>query len=237
LLLDDPLDPSEAEPIEPRLDETIATGEGYSAVGFGATPDASQQGTRRSRGGLTVSCSDERCANPDALAPSEFKGDEGVCSGDSGGPALAADGRVFGVASRANDCATSVYSAVWSFRALIRSVAEEALEAGDYDAPGWLEEQPLLRVEAPAEPEPREPTETTEPEPTDDGKAGDEPVADDIGPQPFSPEAESSDTGCALAAPIAGSRDTKGMVRPSPFGLVALALLAGSLRRWRRPRG
>jgi hypothetical protein len=246
LLLDDALDASEAEPIEPRLDQTIATGEGYAAVGFGATPDPSQQGSRRARSGLTVICSDEKCANPNALAPSEFKGDEGVCSGDSGGPALAADGRVFGVVSRANDCTTSVYSAVWSFRALIRSVAEAALEAGDYDAPEWLEEQPLVRVEQAAEPsvppadagaatgaEPSSPGDGVT-SPSDEGKAGDDGAAGDVGLQPLNPEAESS-SGCALAAPFASSREASGATAsPSRFGLAALALLVGSSRRWRR---
>jgi hypothetical protein len=239
LSLDDPLDASEAQPIEPRLDETIATGESYTAVGFGATPDASQQGSRRSRGALTVTCSDEQCADPNALAPSEFAGDEGVCSGDSGGPALAADGRVFGVVSRATDCTTSVYSAVWSFRALIRSVAEGALEAADYEAPEWLEAQPLVRVQAGAEPEPSAP-------PTDAGAAtGAEPpsavdeegVGGGVGLEPFNPEAESSDSGCAIAAPFAGSRETSGaLARRGSFGLAAFALLVGSLRRWRRFR-
>jgi hypothetical protein len=236
LRLDEPLDPSEAEPIEPRLDETVATGEGYSAVGFGATPDPSQQGSRRSRAGLTVRCSDEQCANPNALAPSEFAGDEGICSGDSGGPALAADGRVFGVVSRATDCTTSVYSAVWSFRDLIRSVAEEALAAGDYDAPEWLEAQPLVRVEESAEPEPSAPTDAGtgtggEPPGASEGAAGD---AGDMGSPPFTPEAGSSDTGCALAVPFAGPRSANGSMARPGFGLAAFALLLGSLRRWRR---
>jgi hypothetical protein len=241
LLLDDPFDPSEAQPLEPRLDETIATGEDYSAVGFGATPDPSQQGSRRSRTGLTVTCSDERCANPDTLAASEFKGDEGVCSGDSGGPALAADGRVFGVASRANDCETSVYSAVWSFRDLIRSVADEALQAGDYDAPEWLEAQPLVRVQESAEPEPSAPSADAgagtgaEPPSAPEGAAGDEGVADDIGSQPVNPDVGSSDPGCAMVPPLAGPREANDVIaRPGPFGLAALALLVGSLRRWRR---
>ena len=248
LELDEQLDPSEAEPIEPRLDETIATGEEYSAVGFGATPDASEQGSRRSRSGLTVTCSDEQCANSNALALSEFSGDEGVCSGDSGGPALAADGRVFGVASRANDCETSVYSAVWSFRALIRSVAEEALEAGDYDAPEWLEAQPLVGVEEREGAEPsaadagaagaESPGAPGRPEqgvtsPADDGDEG---IAGDNGLQPYNPEEESGQ-GCAMATPFAGSRETdralvRSRVRSSPFGLAALALLV--LRRRRR---
>jgi hypothetical protein len=235
LLLDDRLDASEARPIEPRLDETVVTGEIYSAVGFGATPDASQQGSRRSRNGLAVTCSDEQCANPSALAPSEFAGDEGVCSGDSGGPSLAADGRVFGVVSRATDCATSVYSAVWSFRALIRSVAEGALEAGDYEAPEWLEAQPLVRVQAQAAPSPSAASAdagATSAEPP--SAVDEEGVEGDIGVEPFNPEAESSDSGCAIA-PFAGSRETHGtLARRGSFGLAAFALLLGSWRRWRR---
>jgi hypothetical protein len=237
LLLDEQLDASEAQPIEPRLDETIATGEIYSAVGFGATPDPSQQGSRRSRSGLAVTCSDEQCANPSALAPSEFAGDEGVCSGDSGGPALAGDGRVFGLVSRATDCATSVYSAVWSFRALIRSVAEGALEEGDYEAPEWLEAQPLVRVRAQAEPSPSAASADAGAAPGAEppSEVDEEGVEGDIGVEPFNPEAESSDSGCTIAAPFAGSRETNGaLARQGSFGLAAFALLLGSWRRWRR---
>lgn len=240
LLLDEPLDPSEAQPIEPRLDETIATGEGYSAVGFGATPDPSQQGSRRSRAGLTVRCSDERCANPAALASSEFRGDEGVCSGDSGGPALAADGRVFGVVSRANDCTTSVYSAVWSFRDLIRAVAEEALQAGDYDPPAWLEAQPLVRVQESAEPEPSPPpadagASTGAEPPSEPGPPDDEGVADDMGSPSFDPEVASSGSGCAMAL-FASQRGASGASAwPGAFGLAGLVLV-GSLRRARARR-
>jgi MYXO-CTERM domain-containing protein len=227
LLLDEQLDPLEAEPIAPRLDETVATGESYSAVGFGATPDASLQGSRRSRSGLTVTCSDEQCANPNALAASEFAGDEGVCSGDSGGPALAADGRLFGVVSRATDCQTSVYTAAWSFRALIRTVAEQALEAGDYDAPGWLAAQPLVDVRAREEPDSGAP-------PADAGAAPSaEPPSEpeQSGQEPILPANEAGDSGCTLAPPVAGSRETSGFsAGPSAFGLAALAL-AGALRR------
>jgi hypothetical protein len=139
LILDGLLDAEVSRPLAPRLDEPVATGEAYTAVGFGATPVVSEQGARRSRDGLVIDCGGEDCRGRDNLEPNEFAGGDGVCSGDSGGPAIAADGRLIGVASRSTDCQSSVYSAVSSWRDFIRPIAQQALLLGDYPAPDWLE--------------------------------------------------------------------------------------------------
>lgn len=138
LTLDRELEASEAKPFAPRLDSPVGAGEPYTAVGFGDTPSASEQGTRRSRSGLEVACTGNGCDPSAGVEASEFLGGDGVCSGDSGGPALDAAGRVVGIASRSEDCTHSVYSAVASWSDFIREVAGRATRAGNYDDPEWL---------------------------------------------------------------------------------------------------
>lgn len=205
LLLAEPLAEAEAEPLAPRLDAPVEHGESYTAVGFGATPDPEEQGTRRSRGGLQVSCTPEDCAGVTTVEDTEFRGGDGVCSGDSGGPAIDAEGRVTGIASRSVDCTGSVYSALSRWRDFIREVAALAAREGDYPEPDWL-------VEAPPEPEPEgtgepEPTEETDDVPAPSGAAeppsGEQaatgaPVAD-LGPPGAPPSnATAGGSGCSL---------------------------------------
>src|SRR6185295_14884095 len=150
LLLSEGLAADEAAPLAPRLDDPVKRGDTYTALGFGDTPEASGQGTRRSRTGLPVSCTPDNCDAPGAFEATEFQGGDGVCSGDSGGPALDAEGRVVGIASRSENCTASVYSAVSAWRDFIRDVAGRAARDGGYPAPAWL-------VPAPPEPAPPEP--------------------------------------------------------------------------------
>lgn len=142
LILGAELAADEHSPLTPRLDEPVTSGEAYVAVGFGATLDGGEQGLRRSRQGLSVSCAGGDCQSSIALDAKEFAGGDGVCSGDSGGPAIASDGRVIGVASRSNDCTRSVYSALPGWRDFIRAATREAVLLGDYPAPTWLVEPP-----------------------------------------------------------------------------------------------
>jgi hypothetical protein len=150
LMLDRELEAEEAQPFAPRLDSPVEAGESYMAVGFGDTPSASEQGTRRSRSGLAVACTGAGCEPGAGVEATEFLGGDGVCSGDSGGPALDASGRVLGIASRSEDCTHSVYSAVSSWSGFIREVAGRATRAGSYDDPEWLVAPPP----APPAPEP-----------------------------------------------------------------------------------
>ena len=65
-------------------------------------------------------------------------GQEGVCSGDSGGPALDLERRVIGVLSRGSDpCGTPVYGAVAGFSDWMTATAIAAADAGGYDPPFW----------------------------------------------------------------------------------------------------
>src|SRR5690349_14296057 len=121
------------QPIAPRLDAPALRGEAFTAIGFGTALDEGEAGTRRFVEGVQVVCGADQCGAPDVLTNTEFVGEQAVCEGDSGGPALGEDGRVLGVASRTgNDCDFAIYSAVSPWRDFIVDVAERATSFGDY---------------------------------------------------------------------------------------------------------
>jgi hypothetical protein len=142
LLLDENIPASLAKPVVPRVDGSAATGEPFVADGYGYTDEKAMtgSGTRMRLDDVKVRCVGDDClTTADILRPGEWlSSDARLCPGDSGGPALAADGRVFGVASRAGEaCATAIYSDVAAFRELLIDAALDAAKLGDYDAPGW----------------------------------------------------------------------------------------------------
>jgi trypsin len=125
-------------PMEPRLDDPVTRGEAFTAVGYGTAQAAGAAGIRRAISGVQVVCGADQCQAPGVLTDTEFVGEQGVCEGDSGGPALDADSRVVGVASRTGqDCAFAIYSAVSPWRDLIVETAERAATLGRYTAPDW----------------------------------------------------------------------------------------------------
>lgn len=129
-----------ATPLVPRIDRPVSSRELYSAIGYGLdTPgDGGVAGRRRTRAGLEVSCIPGKCGT--GVEGNEFVGDTGICSGDSGGPALDDAGKVVGVVSRSgNDCAHPVYGSVASWKDWISQVAEQAAAQGGYSAPFWVE--------------------------------------------------------------------------------------------------
>lgn len=111
VLLDDPIPTSEAKPIELRLDRAVAAGERFAAIGIGRT-ETDDLGTRHRRDGLSVQCVGEGCGSSQ-LNGREWWGEGAVCDGDSGGPALDAEGRVIGIASRKRSgCTATIYGGV-----------------------------------------------------------------------------------------------------------------------------
>jgi hypothetical protein len=142
LVLDENVPASLSTPVIPRVDASAARSETFVAEGYGYTDaDAmAGSGTRMRLDGVKVRCVGADCQTAaDILRPGEWlSSDARLCPGDSGGPALAADGRVFGVASRAGQgCATAIYSDVAAFSDLIIDAAVEAAALGGYDPPGW----------------------------------------------------------------------------------------------------
>lgn len=139
LILEEPYDPAEVPPIVPRVDEATVAAEEYSAVGYGQTSDSSSapSGTRYRRDGLFVDCVGDDCS-ASSVASSEWRGDTGVCSGDSGGPALDLHGRVTGVASRgAAGCDNPVYGHVQSWGEWIKESTVYAAGLIGADPPAW----------------------------------------------------------------------------------------------------
>jgi hypothetical protein len=132
---------TETEPIGPRLDGPIETGETAPAVGYGHVGDGPGAGTRRQLGGRQVLCGTGECSINDGIESAEFAGTDGTCQGDSGGAALDSEGRVLGALSRGPDgCAGSVYSAVDAWASWLREIGQTAATNGGYTAPVWVTE-------------------------------------------------------------------------------------------------
>lgn len=140
--------PASIEPIPPRLELAPLPRELFSTVGYGLTnrQDPGSDGTRQRADGSAVRCSRDDCVtlSDGAIRSSEWASvNAPICSGDSGGPALDEQGRVFGVASRGDlDCGIAVYGDVSSWAPFIVDTALEAAELGDYPAPAWTVERP-----------------------------------------------------------------------------------------------
>ena len=130
--------PSEiSTPAVPRIDREVTLGESYTAVGYGENEFGGPTHGRMQLGDLSIGCQPGNCG--DGVESTEFLGETGICSGDSGGPALDADGKVVGIVSRGGpDCGTPVYSTVTAWHDFIIETATEAAKLGGYEAPFWV---------------------------------------------------------------------------------------------------
>jgi hypothetical protein len=117
--------PLDGATVVPLRGESAKSGETFSALGFGRD-GPEQSGTRRRRDGLHVSCVGAACKNSQ-LSDREWWGEGAVCDGDSGGPALDADGRALGIASRKREgCTATVYVDLARSSAFVAAVLDEA---------------------------------------------------------------------------------------------------------------
>lgn len=141
ILLEGPVEGGAIAPI--RLDAPPAKAETVTAVGWGITETTSDPAVRMQRVGVTVT----DVGPAEGLGPKEFLTGEGTCSGDSGGPAIAASGAVLGALSRggngsgvsgADGCidGINIYSSVSAHADLLRRAYEKAGQDP------WLEGQP-----------------------------------------------------------------------------------------------
>jgi hypothetical protein len=138
MVLAEPVDPSEAKPMIPRVDTQIENGEEYYAVGYGATNEAgSGSGLRRRRDDLFIECVADGCPSYYSRE-TEWIGDTGVCQGDSGGPAFDQNNRVIGIASRGSyGCDSPVYGYVFGWGEWIKTEAKFAARNAGLPAPSW----------------------------------------------------------------------------------------------------
>jgi MYXO-CTERM domain-containing protein len=138
LVLDENIDAAEAVPYVPRVDSPLVAGEEYYAIGYGETNDGQgDSGVRRRRDTLYVDCVEELCTEYGVL-DTEWVGDQGICSGDSGGPAVDLQNRVVGVTSRGTaGCFYPVYGSVHGWGEWIKESALYAAQLGGYPAPAW----------------------------------------------------------------------------------------------------
>ena len=222
-------------PIEPRLVEPAERGEAFTAVGYGSALEDGAPGIRRALADVEVVCGAEQCGAPDVLTSTEFLGEQAVCEGDSGGPALDADGRVVGVASRTGeDCTWAIYSAVTPWRDWILDVADRAVSLGDYDTPAWLSASGDIAANSPGD--------IPGVSGLGDALAGDntngegevgEPAApglDDVGSGDAVQSSSRSSSGCALGV-LPGSGSGTGWLSPGLLALAAVGLVRVRRRR------
>lgn len=93
-------------PLALRTDRGVSAGETFAAVGI------SDPFVTLRRDGLAVQCVGAACDSAQ-LNSHEWWGEGAVCEGDSGGPALDAEGRVVGIASRKRTgCTATIYENV-----------------------------------------------------------------------------------------------------------------------------
>lgn len=137
VILDENVPSQLAKPAVPRIDCEVMPGEQYTAVGYGKNDAGLPNATRLERGGLSIACQPGSCGG--GVESTEFLGETGICSGDSGGPALDEDGKVVGVVSRGGaDCGTPIYGTVTAWYDFIVGTATDAAAMGGYEAPFWV---------------------------------------------------------------------------------------------------
>lgn len=155
IVLEEPINDVPIAPV--RLDSEITVGEVVTSIGWGVTESTIEPNVRQQRSGVEVlAVGPDKKAKP-PVPPNEFEVGESICSGDSGGPAVAESGAVIGVVSRggnneqpdqndpAKNCVDglNLYTKLSPFKDVILGAYEAA------EAEPWLEGQPDPRLATP----------------------------------------------------------------------------------------
>jgi len=98
VVLQDPIPNAKITPL--RLDGNVIKGEVLTAIGWGVTDRTPQPDTRQQRTGIKVLEIGPDDSTGAPVPSNEFQVGESICSGDSGGPAIASTGAIIGVVSR-----------------------------------------------------------------------------------------------------------------------------------------
>jgi MYXO-CTERM domain-containing protein len=83
-----------------RLDSPILQSDILTAIGWGVTEKTDMPTIRQQRSGIGITGIGPDMQSGLPLPPNEFQVGESICSGDSGGPALAQTGAIVGIVSR-----------------------------------------------------------------------------------------------------------------------------------------
>jgi secreted trypsin-like serine protease len=138
LVLADNSAATNATPLAPRF-TPVETGELYTEAGYGVLDTmGTGSGVRRSAAALRVECTQATCMGITGTSGDEWLGSGAACSGDSGGPAIDAQGLVIGVASRGPGCgAETVFTRLDLIAGWLKDSAIHAAQVGAYTAPEW----------------------------------------------------------------------------------------------------
>ncbi|HSO35817.1 MAG TPA: trypsin-like serine protease [Labilithrix sp.] len=98
VVLKEPVANAKLAPI--RLDGAVVKSEVVTAIGWGVTDQTPNPETRQQRTGIKVLEVGPDDTGNSPVPPNEFQVGESICSGDSGGPAIASTGAIIGVVSR-----------------------------------------------------------------------------------------------------------------------------------------
>lgn len=222
-----------------RLNAPIVEDELFTSVGIGptSTDEIGQSEARNFREGQRVTCAPGTCRYS---GDGEWKGYGHACPMDSGGPAIDAQGRVFGVVSRGGrNCELTTYTATTFWADWLRSEAANAANSGGYPLPGWADPDAGGSVDAgmpdaatpdvgpDAAPDAAAPVDATRPDTSQpdtgqsDGATQPDTSEDDAGaPAPATETSES-----------AGCQTPGGALPGSPLAIVLLGLGWIGLRR------
>lgn len=138
-------EPLDWDPLPISFDRSPDVGEELTIIGYGGNgpDDEFREIRRRRRTQVRVIHVGELVVfGRRMMGDGEFSIEGGACSGDSGGPALDAEGRIVGVVSRGGECAPSVYTSVAHHGDWLRSEVRDSYVRRGQTAPPWLDEGP-----------------------------------------------------------------------------------------------